>query len=193
MLEIAGEKKEKVMRKLLVLFMVLGMASLAHAALSFDTTAISLAPGATSALITVQSDGSDGETILTAIDYYYGAGSPTPAGGAWDGGISFGSAAVLDDAGDDASIIAYTPSTSYPGIRWEAKDASEPFNIAAGDWMEFKITASTTATPGRKYEVEADYFDTLGTSGTLIVTIIPEPLTMALLGVGGLALLRRRR
>ena len=173
------------MRKIVVLILVLGIASMASADLTWTTTggadlpSVDLNPG-DSVTVRIASDSATGGTIYTV------AGDADVA--------KITAQAVLPAAGDDASIL--TTYSSQLWVKWESKDSDEPFNNAAGPWMELTLTAPGTAVGGSSATINADMYaasNNRGTSGDLLtVNIIPEPATLALLGLGGL-LLRKRK
>ena len=67
-----------------------------------------------------------------------------------------------------------------------AADLSPPSAIQSGDQYDVTIQGYVTGTFG----LDSDDY---GTNDILEVTVLPEPMTVALLGLGGLFLLRRRK
>ena len=152
--------------------LVLGIASMASAGLTYNVPSVTLGVGES---ITVQLVSSDG-AMNTAFLGGGGAGvfdviaiSPYPA------------------AGDDAYYYIYT---SGPWIGWASAtiyDAAEVFNNAAGNVFDITILATGLGTG----YLDSDYYSTLGANSPLTVNV-PEPLTIGLLGLGGLFLRRRK-
>ena len=171
------------MKKLLILMLVLGMASAANAALTWvdsaqaDLAAIDLNLG-DSAIVYIASD--------AALTYgiYAGDYLNTTAN------ITAVTAAV--DAGQDAAI---TPQIDALEGFWflEALDFSPATlpNVAAG--IHWAVTITASATELGTVELFSDFFAGQGVKDALTVNVIPEPMTIALLGLGGLFLLRRRK
>jgi len=99
-------------------------------------------------------------------------------------------------AGPDAYI-----STGYYGYDWYyivvAKDADpgNPPPIVAGEHFYFDYTASSFNSDGSIQQiVDLRRTDATWTLiETMTITQVPEPATIALLGLGGLLLLRRRK
>ena len=73
-----------------------------------------------------------------------------------------------------------------------AADMTEPFDsIQAGVWFEFTVYGAAV---GDVYTVDlyASDFATILDTG-YVYCVIPEPMTIAMLGLGALFLLRRRK
>jgi hypothetical protein len=162
--ETSKARRRIVMKKLLAIVLVLGMASMASAALtlSLDGTTVS-----------VISDGGEPATTIfvgsSTVDLAIG-GLGTEAG---DGTARFGG------GGADAGIGA---TFGLVGQAWTV--ASFSGALPAGQQIAFQTTGAGVV----------EMYDAFG--GTLMdsVTIpVPEPITMSLLGLGGLVALRRRR
>ena len=165
------------MKKLLVLMLVLGMVSAANATvLSWSVDAVTIT--AINETVVVQLVADDSEPYVTKYVGY----SPATT--------SLGSitnvAEISNNAGDDETI--QNPSqVGYDGW-WSvrAADLSPPSAIQSGDQYDVTIQGYVTGTFG----LDSDDY---GTNDILEVTVLPEPMTVALLGLGGLFLLRRRK
>ena len=163
------------MKKLLILMLVLGMASAANATvLSWSVDAITLDINETTV---VQLVADDDETYARKW-----VGN-TPATTSI---VSIVDIDALAAAGGTGEVRDPT-DTTYAGW-WTvmAHDASAPFTIASGSQFSVTVKGLAEGTFG----LDADSY---GTVDVLEVTVLPEPMTIALLGLGGLFLLRRRK
>jgi hypothetical protein len=170
------------MKKLLAMVLVLGMASVASAALvgSADVTA-----GAV--------------TWSIAGDQLIGTGT---AIGRYDGAIQ-----ILGGAGS----VTADPTAGYkPGVENAAGNLGTATPNAAGYTLVAGVLGDPTLNPPDQALGQWFTFDLAGIDGADPLTlrfyytgqftqatpdmeITPEPITMSLLGLGGVALLRRRR
>jgi hypothetical protein len=170
------------MKKLLVLILVLGLSSIANA----ELTAIELDvdgshAGATITVVT-------GDTI--SLEMYSGN---TDSGSAYlnleDNGLyTLANPQVTTNAGD---MGGYKGPYSYGGYDYYSITVSKSGvgTITAGTMFLIDFTAgSSTGT----VDVILQKFEGTTTMDTTTVNIVPEPMTIALLGLGGLFLRRRR-
>ena len=164
------------MKKLLILVLVLGMASMASANLSWSQSAITLGINESATVQIVSS------TTVPYAALWMGANASTVA--------QITAVSVLPAAVDGSAAVW----TGYPGW-WDitAKD-NDPDNdpaLASGNHFDVTIKGLAVGT----YVINSDYYGqaNLGTgvNDTLTITV-PEPMTIALLGLGGLFLRRRR-
>jgi hypothetical protein len=162
------------MRKLLILTLVLGMASMASATISFVSNSATVTTGG-SVTVSVQSDADD-----TAWSGYLGY---TP------GLASLVSVAAQSAAGTSASATA----TAYSGYYFLlAADFSDPQTT-----VDTGVQFTGNLVAGLSTGVYAiNLWGSSWTAGpladTFTLTIVPEPITLALLGLGGLFLRRRK-
>ena len=183
------------MKKLLALALVFGMASLATAGLTLDISATEVNPGD---LVTV--------TVVQDVANIIGSGGEI----------------FVNFTGDLQSVTNLTtgfladPVTGDPPMGWMWTFDGGVAEVPSGFWFS-KVGAAGFGTPGvgsfslmgQPYTgtvafsfiatettdlVFQGVWDTVDISGTLggAVNVIPEPMTMALLGLGGLFLRRRR-
>ena len=187
------------MRKLLILMLVLGMASWAVAV----------------PIITVPGTVTVGDTFNVTISGTAaeasgdGPGTPNNPMGGWSGILGLGyptyTSYPLGVANPYISFVSMTPvattaaggmqatgSNNYGAAKFTAGSASpwgETTDVDAGLWFTYTLSADAVGTtsvdevnPGYPYNVRTSY----------AIEIVPEPMTMVLLGLGGL-LLRRRK
>ena len=166
------------MKKLLILMLVFGLASSASA------LTVTLDPsgnqGDTAAGVQSLDVVSDSilpyEYFLTSMDITYG---------------DITSIAVQTAAGDDATATNLGPMAGYAMV-WSvnALDTGEPFNTVPG--VHFTASVNFTgAADGEDLTIEL-LNGALQTLDSVTYEGVPEPMTIALLGLGGL-LLRRRK
>lgn len=172
------------MKKLFVLFVVLGMASVANASLSLlisDTPGGPwIEPPPASEFFLQTSDiiwiGVNNNAAGYQYDFYMYIEGP----GSWTGAVSY--------AGYPYNVpeaFAYV----YPQTVYGYNSRPEPApGLMPGVGLDFEFHCDGLGTV-------TIYLDDTAAPGqdVLIIHQIPEPMTMALLGLGGLALLRRRR
>jgi len=163
------------MKKLLILMLVLGMTSAASAALSLGGVINGeILPGETG-IVTVISD--DTSNWMAFIGYDHTVVGVT--------GI-----VATSNAGSDSYVIP-DPGGWVGYYEISAGDMSPPYDSEVAG-VQFEISVYGAAVDD-VYTIERwdAAFETVLESGT--VTVIPEPMTIALLGLGGLFLLRRRK
>jgi hypothetical protein len=167
------------MKKLLILMLVLGMTSAASAALTWSADPITVGVGDT---IAVTIDSSD------ALPY---AGGPAWVGADPSAVASIASIVQLAAAGEDA-VVDDPTATGWPG--WWTINALDTTGtpgdtMAAGPQWTVTISGDSVGT----YVISSDSYGSAGADDLLTINVVPEPMTIALLGLGGLFLLRRRK
>jgi len=163
------------MKKLLVLMLVLGMASMASAGLTWSQASVDLTVGG-QATVQLVSGGVDQGKAWTAADLsVFKIVSITP----------------LSAAGPDADSYIYT-SGSYDGWAWvKLLDLNPPSDVTAGDAFDVVLEGIALGTAS----MSSDYYAVIGGGPDAAMTVnvvVPEPITMSLLAVGGLFLRRRK-
>ncbi|MHC4620833.1 MAG: PEP-CTERM sorting domain-containing protein [Planctomycetota bacterium] len=95
--------------------------------------------------------------------------------------------------GPEIQATIVPPEPEYPGW-WsvEVADTVSPFSIPSGNQFVVQL-AATSAMNGNTYGIVLDAYSPhpVGGPTTLTVTVVPEPGTLALIGLGGVLLLRR--
>jgi len=169
------------MKKLLILMLVLGLTSMANATISL------WAPGVVGGEINMAA----GDLVVDVVS------SDTEP---WDGFIAivdgtygdYGTVTQLPAAGSDATLVDYGPFDIYAHITQIGASCLDPVNYDVEAGTQFQTTVSFTGIAlGQNLEFLL-LDDSLATVGSITISI-PEPMTIALLGLGGLFLLRRRK
>jgi hypothetical protein len=178
-----GELK---MKKLLVLLMVLGLATSAQAALTLSLSETTVAVGDTVTASVV----SDSATpwgyylfILSEDTYYW----TDPVAAAYDGSWSYHTTAGAGSVGD----LGYATTTTYAAAYRLNADGSSVFP-EAGTQFSISLMGVQAGTIYISLQNPSDYSE-MTTNGPLALeVVVPEPMTIALLGLGGLFLRRRK-
>lgn len=183
------------MRKLLILMLVLGMASVANATmLTFAYSAGGTdVPQNTSITINVTADVNAQSFELGGILITGDWSSPPTLGTVDSGFTTFSSAGIIDDGSAPADVWINQVAGTAPG--------GSPVAIGV---VLYDFTLTTGSTQGNTITIDAwagflpppvlvqlNATDVNPTA--LVLDIIPEPMTIALLGLGGLLLRRRRK
>jgi hypothetical protein len=166
------------MKKLLVVILLFSIASSASAlTVTLDPSGhVLVAAGDQSLNVVSDTDDFAYERFLVITDATYG---------------DITSITVHAAAGDDATVTDLGPMVTYDSV-WSviAFDSPEPYNITAG--THFTATVGFTgAASGEDLTIEL--LDGILTVLDSTTYSNPEPTTIALLGLGGLFLMRRRK
>lgn len=173
------------MKKLLALVLVLGLASMANAAFVIN------APDKVmegTALVPVSIDMTDGPY---SIDILVGAGGLAQdiviaAGGRDTGLDAINTGMDVPEAGFDFEVMA--ANGANPPIALVSPFITFNLNTAA------LVNGDVIIVTVRDYGSYLPNFDPVGAEDArFAINIVPEPMTMSLLALGGLGLLRRRR
>ena len=179
------------MKKYLVLSMVLGIASLASAGLIFDVASVDVMPGeAVTVSIVQEAPNPAGAGGIITVDFSGAAGAIEGVGaqglGSGWGWLLAGDITIL--GGNQAYFeAAASPGVGTPGV------GSELGYPIPGTMGAYTSTVTFTFTPDASQILKiGGAWDGATSDSTMAVNVIPEPMTMALLGLGGLFLRRRK-
>ena len=175
------------MKKLLILVLVLGLASVANATLSLKIDDASV-PGTIDILIgeTIQVYSSDASTWGGCIFITEGS----QAGSLANGRLAELTAGQPGYAGDGGNIAAVTEPGFGVGYLMAAGYTSDPPVAGVQMLIDFTaLTADIGKTGVINLWIDPEY---VTAEQSVNYTIIPEPMTVLLLGFGGLFLRRRK-
>ena len=184
------------MKKLLILLLVLGMASWAAATpVISGSTEIDQTAGTKISI-----------TVSGTVDEASGGAagnSNTPAGGGgwwlWVDYYSFSDQISNVSAGTIAmGGLKDFDVTKYPGDGFKFVAGTNPTwaettDVDSGEWFTFDLEVAADAEVDDTYDISllTESWSEIGSS-IFTVTVVPEPMTIALLGLGGLFLRRRK-
>ena len=173
------------MKKLIAIAMVLAVASLANASVFWAD-----ADGNRIDSVSVNV----GETIVV----FLASDSDQPYNDLWCGAEENGSAEIvageiLPNAGGSASLTLHACDDGWQKCTADYEAGQAP--TQAGNQFAFSITGIADldqVSEGVDWVLCSDYRGDAGDGSTLNVDVVPEPITLALLGLGGLALRSRK-
>ena len=161
------------MKKLLVVALVLAMASVASATLTLEPASLSASVD-------------DGVKVDSDV-------AQTDAFGDFVYVLCTSAVGTLSDGkdltGGGFSSITATSDATY-GAGYMMSGAAFPGTIPAGTWFTMDFAIGTTA--GNITMYGSDTGGNLDATNVIDTIVVPEPMTIALLGLGGLFLRRRK-
>lgn len=178
------------MKKLLIFMLVLGMSSLAGATVVYEFRAadglaaisdvdVTVSTDFTLAMVGLVSDQKYEIAVMDQHDWYDKGGL-----------VDFTGATVKTAAGNLGNATPF--GDGYICTADDLDDGIPGNNPADGDWITFNLSVLGGADSGT-FTFDLVDLGTLEAVGSGSINIIPEPMTIALLGLGGLFLLRRRK
>ena len=180
------------MKKILMLMLVLGLASTASATITIE---LRESDGVTPVADLVNGVYEGSNYVLVVEGALADAGNSVGIYGAayaasdWDnlGSADLANAASVIDTGD-LSYINYVPA--YTGFDAMAQDTGQGAGVSTGDWFTIDLTGLLAG----DFSLDLlDYTASSAVIGNVSGTVtVPEPITIALLGLGGLFLRRRK-
>lgn len=176
------------MRKLLILMLVLGLTSVANATLYLDWGGDDTVSETTVATSTTVSISVNSDTVLDWAGYlviYY----PDLDEGSLSNGAKTAAAGDMASIAWDEYVSSPPAWYDYQGYFLVAAESPEPaVPMTTGTWFTADFHCDTEGT----LVIVLEDAGTGNQLDSIIVHQIPEPMTIALLGLGGL-LLRRRK
>ena len=167
------------MRKLLILMLVLGVASLASATVVISGPTSVVAGSTYSYSLSNTDTANYGGYVY--VDY---AGNP---GGAMLSNVGMNTTNLT------GALSLYDTTYLPDGFLFVAASGAGTTEVFAGEWFTFDMTIPAGAQVDDVFGIDIlDLNWGLVQDPALAVTVVPEPMTLCLLGLGGL-LLRRRK
>jgi hypothetical protein len=174
-----GELK---MKKLLVLLMVLGLVSSAQAALTLNLSSASIAVGGTTTLTIVSDNVDNWQDNLILSEDVMAWNAPVAAD--WGTGTASGIGNI--------GAIGYNAGGYHAAIDVLVASNLGTTDVVAGTQFSIVITGMNAGTIYVSLQDPTTQAEVTTNGAPLALVVTPEPMTMALLGLGGLFLRRRK-
>ena len=181
------------MKKFLSVMLVLGLVSTAFA-LPTITGSSTILPNTTETYTVVgvaDDEATGGIFVDLATETYYASTLPSGITSINANLVLLEESTDVYRIGDVAGNFAYVePYGSYVGIEFTSS-AGTAGAVLAGGWFTFDLVVDGTI--AEETVIRLDLTDATWTGQSYLdVTVVPEPMTIALLGLGGLFLRRRK-